>query len=107
MRHWLSNTIVGQRFGSNDFQVRPDPLGLPVRAKVAHAVAIYFRQLLRLRRVAGALFAAFGVVGDGRGGRVQFGQFHFLQGADIVRPQTEFDHHRLGKLTGLLGAGRF
>ena len=62
MRHSLSNTMVLPVSGSDGFHVSPGWLGLPVRAKFAHAVAIFFRQRLRLRRVAGALLAALGVV---------------------------------------------
>ncbi len=37
----LSNTIVRHRVGSNASQVNPGWLGLPVRAKLAQAVAIF------------------------------------------------------------------
>ena len=62
MRHSLSKTMVWLCSGSVGVQVRPGWLGLPVRAKFAQAVAIFLRQRLRLGRVAGALFAALGVV---------------------------------------------
>src|SRR5512136_784663 len=42
MRQTLSNIIVCPRTGSNGVQVNPGWLGLPVRAKLAQAVAIFF-----------------------------------------------------------------
>src|SRR5512143_745732 len=41
MRQTSSKTIVGHRTGSNGAQGRPGWLGLPVRAKLAQAVAIF------------------------------------------------------------------
>ncbi len=38
MRLVVSNTIVLQRWGSVGVQLKPGWLGLPVRAKLAHAV---------------------------------------------------------------------
>ena len=62
MRQSLSKTMVWQRVGSLGVHANPGWLGLPVRAKLAQAVAISCRQRLRLGRVAGALFAALGVI---------------------------------------------
>ena len=42
MRHAVSKTIVGHRSGLNGVQGKPGWLGLPVRAKFAQAVAIFF-----------------------------------------------------------------
>src|SRR5512140_2461955 len=42
MRQTSSKIIVGQRAGSNGAHGRPGWLGFPVRAKLAHAVAIFF-----------------------------------------------------------------
>ena len=42
MRQSLSKTMVWQRVGSLGVHFRPGWLGLPVRAKLAHAVLIFF-----------------------------------------------------------------
>ena len=41
MRHWLSQTMVWLRSGSDGVQTRPGWLGFPVLAKFDHAVAIF------------------------------------------------------------------
>ena len=62
MRQSLSKTMVWQRVESVGVQFRPGWLGLPVRAKLAHAVAIFFASAWASGVLPGALFAAFGVI---------------------------------------------